>query len=109
MANEYVLIQPQSEGLGQIAVSINVINHIAAITVNESKYVFFEDGTGKKSLSVTSENGHAKVDLKVRVQYGRDVERVCRGLQDELHRSIATMVDFDDVDINISVVGFKFN
>ena len=40
MSNEYVLIQAKGDGLGQIAVSNNVINHIVMITVNESKYVF---------------------------------------------------------------------
>ena len=109
MANEYVLIQNKDEGLGQIAVSNNVFNHIVVITVSENKHVFFEDGTGKKSLTVNNANGHVTIDLKVRVQYGQEVERAIKALQAELQRSIEMMVDFDDVTINVHIVGFKFN
>ncbi len=109
MANEYVLIQEKNDGFGQIAVSNNVFNHIVAITVAENKHIFFEDGTGKKSLSVSNANGHVNIDVKVRVQYGQDVERVVRALQDELRRNIEMMVDFSSVTINVNVVGFKFN
>ncbi|QIK70059.1 Asp23/Gls24 family envelope stress response protein [Erysipelothrix sp. HDW6C] len=109
MTNEYVLIQNKADGFGQIAVSNNVFNHIVAITVNENKNIFFEDGTGKKSLSVSNANGHVNIDLKVRIQYGKDVERVVKALQDELRRNIEMMVDFKNTTINVNVVGFKFN
>ncbi|AZK44310.1 Asp23/Gls24 family envelope stress response protein [Erysipelothrix piscisicarius] len=109
MSNEYVLIQNEKTGFGQIAISNNVINHIVQITVNENDAIFFEDGSGKKSLIVSNENGHVNVDLKVRVKYGKDVERVCRALQNDLQRNIELMVDFSNTSININVVGFKFN
>lgn len=109
MANEYVMIQQRSEGLGQIAVSNNVFNHIVAIVVSETKHVFFDDGTGKKSLLVRNAEGNVYIDLKVRVQYGHDVERVIKALQTDIQRSIEMMVDFKEVMINVSVVGFKFN
>ncbi|AGN24091.1 alkaline shock protein [Erysipelothrix rhusiopathiae SY1027] len=41
MSNEYVLIQNEKTGLGQIAISNNVINHIVQITVNENDAIFF--------------------------------------------------------------------
>lgn len=109
MSNEYVLIQAKGDGLGQIAVSNNVINHIVMITVNESKYVFFDDGNVKKSLSIKNTGTSLVVDLKVRVQYGKDVDRVCKKLQEELQRSIELMVDYKSTEVNLNVVGFKFN
>ena len=109
MANEYVLIQAQDDGLGQIAVSNNVINHIAMITVNESKFVFFDDGAAKKSLVIKNTGKQLNIDLKVRIQYGKDVDRVCKKLQEELQQNIEMMVDYKSTEININVVGFKFN
>lgn len=109
MANEYVLIQDQTEGLGQIAVSNNVINHIVQISVQENEYVFFEDNVGKKSLNVKNDGSHVDIDLRVKVKYGKDVERVCRNFQNELQRNIELMVELTNITININVVGFIFN
>lgn len=109
MANEYVLMKEKRDNLGTIAISNNVFNHIVSISVNENKNIHFDDGSGKKSLIITNNNGHVTVNLKVRVQYGKDVERVVKSLQNELHSLITTMVDFSDFTINVQVVGFKFN
>lgn len=109
MSNDYVLIQAQDDGLGQIAVSNNVINHIVMITVSESKFVFFDDGSTKKSLSIKNTGSQLNIDLKVRIQYGKDVDRVCKKLQEELQRNIELMVDYKSTEVNINVVGFKFN
>ena len=109
MSNEYVLIQAKGDGLGQIAVSNNVINHIVEITVKESEFIYFDDGSLKKSLAVNIDENNLKVDLKVRVQYGKDVDRTCKILQEELQRNIELMVDYKSTEINLSVVGFRFN
>ena len=109
MSNEYVLIQAQGDGLGQIAVSNSVINHIVAITVNESEFIFFDDGNIKKSLSVKTTQNHLSIDVKVRIKYGKDVDRICKKLQEDLQRNLELMVDHQANEINLSVVGFKFN
>lgn len=109
MSNEYVLIQAKDDGLGQIAVSNSVVNHIVAITVSESEFVFFDDGSLKKSLSVNTSTDRLKIDIKVRIKYGKDVDRVCKKLQEDLQRNLELMVDHHASEININVVGFKFN
>lgn len=109
MSNEYVLIQAQGDGLGQIAVSNSVINHIVAITVEESEFIFFDDGNIKKSMSLSTTNNHLNLNLKVRVKYGKDVDRVCKKLQEDLQTNLELMVDYKATEINLNVVGFKFN
>lgn len=109
MANEYVSIKDKKDGLGQIAISNNVFNHIVSIVVQENKSVHFDDGSSKKSLVITNANGHVTITIKVRVQYGNDVERVIKSLQNELHTTITTMVEFSAFTIDVQVVGFKFN
>lgn len=109
MANEYVLIKEKQDALGTIAISNNVFHHIVQISVNENKAIYFDDGSGKKSLNITNNNGRVSIVIKVRIQYGNDVERVVKSLQNELHSLITTMVDFNDFTVNVQVVGFKFN
>lgn len=107
MSNEYVLIQSQGDGLGQIAVANNVINHIVEITVDENEFVFFDDSI-KKSLTVTDLDKGLVVDLKVRIQYGQNVDKICKKLQEELQRSIELMVEYKNTTVNVNVVGFRF-
>ena len=107
MSNEYVRIQSQGDGLGQIAVSSNVINHIVDITMGENEFIFFDDSV-KKSLSVTTKEDGLFIDIKVRIQYGQNVDKICKKLQEELQRSIELMVEYKKSIINLNVVGFKF-
>lgn len=107
MANEYVLIQAHDDGLGQIAVSNNVINHIVQITVDESEFIFFDDSL-KKSLNINNTGNALIIDVKVRVRYGQDVDLVCRKLQEELQNSIEMMVEYKNTTVNLNVVGFRF-
>ena len=106
MSNEYVLIQAQGDGFGQIAVSNNVINHIVEITMDENEFIYFDESV-KKSLNVTNKEG-LFIDLKVRIQYGQNVDKICKKLQEDLQRSIELMVEYKNSVINLNVVGFRF-
>ena len=106
MSNENVLIQGENVGLGQIVIANSVVHHIVMIAVDESEYVFLDEPV-KKSLSIKNAGGHLNIDLKVRIQYGKDVERTCAKLQEDLQRNIELMIDYADTIINITVVGFK--
>lgn len=107
MSNEYVRIQSQGDGLGQIAVSNNVINHIVEITMGENDFIFFDDSV-KKSLTVSSKEDGLFIDIKVRIQYGQNVDKICKKLQEELQRSIELMVEYKNTTVNLHVVGFRF-
>lgn len=109
MANEAIVIQPKEEGYGQIVISDRVIHHIVMITVNEARHIFFEDGTGKRSISIRNKNNVMNIEIKVRVQYGQNVDKECQKLQSNLQRNLELMIDYKHPVINISVVGFKFN
>ena len=106
MTNEYVLIQDKNIGLGQIAVARSVVDHIVSITVYEDENVFLAH---KKAVVIEDKGDHLSVYLEVKVQYGQDVERACQTLQEKLQTSLELMIDYKDTEINISVVGFKFN
>lgn len=106
MTNEYVLIQEKETGLGQIAVAQSVIEHIVALSVIEDGHLFLAH---KKAINLENKDGQLAVNLELRVQYGQDVDQVARDFQEELRRDLDLMIDYKDTEVNISVIGFKFD
>lgn len=104
--NEYVIIQEKNEGMGQIAVSESVVEHIVRQTVEEDKWVFLAT---KKAIEIENLDGHLAINIDVRVQYGQNVDFVCSQLQTTLRENLDLMIDYRDTTINFSVVGFKFD
>lgn len=102
-------VVPKGDSLGKIVIDNSVIHHIVVNTVNEAKDVYFDDNTGKRSVAVNIDDKHFILDIKVRVQYGQNVDKVCAKLQENLTRSLDLMVDCENPTINIIVSGFKFN
>lgn len=110
MANDYVLIQSKDEGLGQIAVSNTVINHIIAIVIDENPHIFLEETRSRKiTPSVKQTKDGLVIALKIRVKYGQNVEKTCLKLQQALQNNLELMVDYKNPIIDLNVVGFKFN
>ena len=106
MTNDYVLIQEKKQGLGQIAVAQSVIEHIVALSVKEDGNLFLAH---KKAIVLENKAGHLSVNLELRVQYGQDVDLVCQKFQEELRQNLELMIDYQDTEVNISIIGFKFD
>lgn len=108
--SEYVVIQNVDQGLGKIEVSYSVIDAIIRTLVDEDAAVFLDETRAIKTApSIKLQDGTLVITLKVRIKYGNDVERSCAALQRELKQSLDLMIDYQDPEINISVVGFRFN
>ncbi len=107
---DYLLIQDTNQGMGQIAVSFSVINEIINNAIDQDKNIFLDEIRGIKTAPVVELKGEdLNILLKVRVQYGQDVEKSCRTLQNELVKQLELMVDYHNPIINFNVVGFKFD
>lgn len=107
---DYLLIQDTNTGLGQIAVSYTVISEIVTNVIDQDKNVFFDEIRGiKSSPTITLNEEGLSVFLKVRIQYGQDVEKSIHKVQTELRNQLELMVGYHDPVLNFSVVGFKFN
>lgn len=107
---DYLLIQDKNDGLGQIAISTSVINEIIQTAIDQDKNIFLDEIRGLKTAPVIEyKNNDLEILLKVRVQYGQDVEKSCVTLQKELINQLELMVDYHNPLINFNVVGFKFD
>lgn len=107
---DYVVIQKESVGLGKISISQSVINHIVNEVVNRDKSVFLDEIRSIKTAPVIKlDEKDLSIMLKVRIQYGKNVEIACRNLQRELTEQLQLMVDYHNPKIEFNVVGFKFD
>lgn len=107
---DYVLIQSGNIGMGQIAISKSVISHIVNEVINRDKSLFLDETRSYKAAPIIKVEGKTlSITLKVRVQYGKNVEVACRNLERELTEQLQFMVDYHDPKINFNVVGFKFD
>ncbi len=108
--SDYVIIQERSEGLGQIAVSQNVVNSIVRNVIEQDENVHLEEIRGLKTApTVVINDTVISVSMKVRIQYGKDVESSCLNLKNNLERQLKLMVDYDNPIVEFNVVGFKFD
>ena len=108
--SDYLIIQERSEGLGQIAVSQNVVNSIVRNVIEQDENVHLEEIRGLKTApTVVINDTVISVSMKVRIQYGKDVESSCLNLKNNLERQLKLMVDYDNPIVEFNVVGFKFD
>lgn len=108
--SDYVVIQDQSSGLGQIAVNQNVIDAIVKNVINQDESVHLEEIRGLKTApSVQINDSVISISMKVRIQYGKDVESSCLNLKKDLENQLKLMVDYDNPIVEFNVVGFKFD
>lgn len=108
--SDYVVIQERSEGLGQIAVNQSVVNAIIKNVIDQDENVYLEETRGlKTSPTVVIQDSMISISMKVRIQYGKDVESSCLNLKTNLENQLKLMVDYDNPIIEFNIVGFKFD
>lgn len=109
MANNPILIPAKGKELGKIVIAPQVVNHIVKITVDEQESAVFEDGSGKRSISIKVRDDLINIDLNIKIKYGQNVDKVCQQLQNNIQRNLDLMLDYPHTLVNINVAGFKFN
>lgn len=107
---DYLIIQDKQQELGQIAISTSVVNEIILNTIDQDKNIHLDEIRGLKTIPVVELSEESlNILLKVRVQYGQDVESSCKNLREELRKQFELMLDYHNPIINFNVVGFKFD
>jgi len=108
--SDYVVIQDQDQGYGQIAVNQSVINAIVRNVIETDENVHLEEIRGLKTApTIEIDDSVISISMKVRIQYGKDVESSCLNLKKKLENQLKLMVDYDNPIVEFNVVGFKFD
>lgn len=104
MAQEYVLCDKQNE-LGVIALSKNVFETIAAITLDEFEEIK-KDVKNRKNVDGKIKENQLNLYLEIKLKFGANVNQVTQMLQEKIYRNILEMTGFKCQVIDIKVVGF---
>lgn len=106
---------------GQIRISDDVVSTIAGLAAVETTGIAAMSGGISEGLAkrlsgknvqrgVTVEVGQleAAIDLRVIVQYGMNIQEVCRELQMNVKEAVSNMTGLDVVEVNVKVEGVAF-
>lgn len=106
---------------GLIRISDDVVATIAGLAALETPGIAAMSGgiseglakrlSGKnvqKGVGVEVGQLEAAIDLRVIVQYGTNIQEVCRDLQANVREAVANMTGLDVVEVNVKVEGVAF-
>lgn len=106
---------------GLIRISDDVVATIAGLAALETPGIAAMSGgiseglakrlSGKnvqKGVGVEVGQLEAAIDLRVIVQYGTNIQEVCRDLQTNVREAVANMTGLDVVEVNVKVEGVAF-
>lgn len=103
---------------GSVRISSDVVSIIAGVAATEVKGVAGMSGgitggitelLGKKNLSkgvkVELNNDEAKIDIFIIAEYGTDLAKVGRQVQENVKSSVQNMTGLDVVEVNVHIQG----
>lgn len=106
---------------GTVRISDDVVATIAGLAAMETPGIAAMSGgisegwakrlSGKnvhKGITVEVGQVEAAIDLRVIVQYGMNIQEVCRELQRNVREAVANMTGLDVVEVNVKVEGVAF-
>ena len=111
----------ESTQSGMIRISDDVVATIAGLAAVETPGIAamsggISEGLAKrlsgrnvqKGVSVEVGQVEAAIDLRVIVQYGMNIQEVCRALQMNVREAVANMTGLNVVEVNVRVEGVAF-
>ena len=111
----------QTEEMGSINISEDVLAAIAAIAISEVDGVSglsanigsdIAELLGKKSLTkgvkISLSESAVRVDCFVLIQYGYTIPEVARNIQDDVTNAIESMTGLSVITVNVNVGGVSF-
>lgn len=83
-------------------------------TVDTGKQGFFDKIANlltreeTKGVNVLEEEGRIIVNLDLVLEYGLPVKKVAENTQENVYHRVESMLNFDDVIVNVNIAGLKF-
>lgn len=109
MSTNYVIIENALAKEGVLAIAKNVFRDIAKETLLEHEYTKIADANPfSKSIVISYIDEKLVLDIDLNVKFGNRVVKVLEDVQKKIHDTIIARTSIDNVEVNISVVGFKF-
>lgn len=90
---------------GKVELNNNVFKDVALISLEKVKGVY-PVKNDSSFCTVSYKDDKLKLLLKIKIDIGTDVVKVCNKLTESVHESIESMTGIDCKEINIDVQGF---
>lgn len=94
-----------SNSYGKVDLNNSVFKDVALISIDKVKGVY-PIKNDASFCNVNIKDGKLKLLLKIKIEVGVDVVKVCNKLTENVHESIESMTGIDCDEINIDVQGF---
>lgn len=108
MAQKYIILKEENEGLGLIAINKSVFYAITELSIDEVENAIRIPKTKlNKPLKVTTVDNKLDIDVDVKIKYLADVEQTCELVQNKVFENILNMTGFKPNEVHINVVGFE--
>jgi uncharacterized alkaline shock family protein YloU len=103
---------------GTIDIKNDVIRDLVYKAVIESygavemygKSGFFDKILGKsedKGINVSEDDEHLIIDLYLILEYGLPIKKVAENIQENVHHRVKSMLNFENLKVNVNVSGLK--
>ncbi len=108
MAQDYVILNSDSNENGLIAINKSVFQSIAEISIDDIDNANRVDSTTwSKPISIRIIENKLHIYADVKVKYGANVNTTCELVQNKIYENVLFMTGFRASEIAVNVIGFE--
>lgn len=108
MAQKYIILKEENEGLGLIAINKSVFYAITELSIDEIENAVRIPKTRlNKPLTIKTNDNKLDILVDVKIKYLAEVEQTCELIQNKIFENILHMTGFKANDVQVNVVGFE--
>lgn len=108
MAHDHILLSSK-QLYGNIKIKTDVFYSIVLLAVEEEKRAQLDKRSFKYAVDVSVDANELMIKLDVKILYGKNVNDVCKSLQDKIIYQIELMTGLVAKKIDVNVIGFMIN
>jgi len=108
MAQEFIQLETPKL-MGKMHIKKDVFYSIVLIAVQEEKRAQIEKKSLRYAIDVTIKNNELNIVMDVKIHYGKNVNQVCKSIQDKVNYQIEQMTGLVAKKVDVNVVGFMIS
>lgn len=107
MAQKYIQLNNEGEGLGLIAINKSVVYAITELSIDEiENAVRIPKTRFNKPLTIKTNDNKLDIEVDVKLKYLAEVEQTCELIQNKIYENVYNMTGFRANDVKVNVIGF---
>ena len=108
MAQDYVILNSDSNENGMIAINKSVFQSITEISIDDVDNASrIETTKWSKPISIRIIENKLHISADVKVKYGANVNTTCELVQNKIYENVLFMTGFKASEVAVNVIGFE--